>query len=67
MADHNPKLLQLTVPEIQALGERLYARGISKLATDTPEQARDLRIAARLIWTLCVEIGVGRIVRVEGA
>jgi hypothetical protein len=65
MAD--PNIITLTVPEVGALGERLFARGISKLAADTPEQARDLRIAARLIWTLCVEIGATRVLRIEGA
>ena len=62
-----PNLLEFTVPEIQSLGERLFARGISKLTTDTPEQARDLRIAARLLWTLCVELGPARILCVESA
>jgi hypothetical protein len=65
MAD--PSIVEFTVPEIGALGERLFARGISKLTTDTPEQARDLRIAARLIWVLCLEVGAERVLRVEGA
>jgi hypothetical protein len=34
---------------------------------DTPAQARDLRIAARLLWLLGVEVGVERVLRVEGA
>ncbi len=65
MAD--PAFIMLTVPEARLLGERLYARGISKMSTDAPAQARDLRIAARLIWVLCLEVGAERVLRVEGA
>jgi hypothetical protein len=65
MAD--PHTITMTVPEVGALGERLYARGISKMNMDTPAQARDLRIAARLLWLLGVEVGVERVLRVEGA
>jgi hypothetical protein len=63
----DPNIVEFTVPEIQSLGERLYARGISKLTADTPAQQRDLRIAARLLWLLGVEVGAERVLRVEGA
>jgi hypothetical protein len=64
MAD--PKLITLTTPEIRVLAERLFNRGISKMGTDTPEQARDLRLAARVIWVLCLEVGDNRSILVEG-
>ena len=35
MAD--PNLITLTQPEIRALAERLFSRGISKMSTDTAE------------------------------
>jgi hypothetical protein len=65
MAD--PNLITLTQPEMRALAERLFSRGISKMSTDTPEQARDLRLAARVIWVLCLEIDLNRTIRVDGA
>ena len=64
MAD--PNLITLTVPEIHALGERLFNRGISRISTETPEHARDLRMAARVIWVLCLELARDRSIRVEG-
>ncbi len=49
-------------PEIEALSERLLARGTSKLSCDQPELCRDLKIAAGLILLLArlpdVEIDV---------
>jgi hypothetical protein len=54
MAD--PNIITLTIPETRALADRLFNRGISKMGTDTPEQARDLRLAARVIWVLCLEV-----------
>jgi hypothetical protein len=65
MAD--PSIIEFTVPEIQSLGEGLFARSISKLTADTPAQQRDLRLAARLIWVLCLEVGPERVLRVECA
>jgi hypothetical protein len=38
--------------EIQALSERLLARGISQLSADQPELQRDLKMAAGLILLL---------------
>jgi hypothetical protein len=64
MADAN--LITLTKPEIRALAERLFNRGISKIATDTPEQARELRLAARVIWVLCLEVGSNLTFLVDG-
>jgi hypothetical protein len=51
-----PHLISLTREEIRALVERLFNRGISKIGTDTPEQARDLRLAARVILVFHTEI-----------
>jgi hypothetical protein len=62
----DPIFITLTVPEIHALGERLFNRGISRITTDTPEQARDVRLAARVIWVLCLELARDRSIRVEG-
>jgi hypothetical protein len=64
MAD--PSIIILTLREVNALADRLYSRGVSKLATDTPEQARDLRIAARLLWLLGPELGATRVLSVAG-
>ncbi len=48
--------------EIEALAERLIARGTSKLSCDQPELQKDLKIAAGLILLLArlpdVEIDV---------
>jgi hypothetical protein len=38
--------------EIEALAERLLARGTSRLSADTPELQRDLKMAAGLILLL---------------
>jgi hypothetical protein len=64
MAD--PNLITLTKPEIRALAERLFNRGISKMGTDTPEQARDLRLAARAILVLHNEVGRNWTILVDG-
>ena len=64
MAD--PHLISLTKPEIRALAERLFNRGISKMGTDTPEQARDLRLAARVILVLHNEVARNWTILVDG-
>jgi hypothetical protein len=64
MAD--PNLISLRRPEIRALAERLVNRGISKMGTDTPEQARDLRLAARVLWVLCLEVDRYQAILVDG-
>jgi len=64
MAD--PNLISLTKSEIRALAERLFNRGISKMGTDTPEQARDLRLAARVILVLHNEVGRNWTILVDG-
>ncbi len=64
MAD--PNLISLTKSEIRALAERLFNRGISKISTDTPEQARELRLAARVMWVLCLEVGSNLTFLVDG-
>jgi hypothetical protein len=61
MAD--PAMVTLTTArEIASLADRLYSCGISKLSTESPEVARDLRIASRVIRVLAADI---RTVRVE--
>ncbi len=64
MAD--PHLISLTKPEIRALAERLFNRGISKMGTDTPEQARDLRVASRVILVLHNEVARNWTILVDG-
>ena len=61
-----PHLISLTRPEIRALSERLFNRGSSKMGADTPEQARDLRLAARVIWVLCLEVDRHQAILVDG-
>jgi hypothetical protein len=65
MADPHTTLT-LTYREIHSLADRLYSRGSSKLAVDPPEQARDLRVAARLLWRFGQEMGAGRVLYVAG-
>ncbi len=64
MAD--PNLITLTKSEIRALAERLFNRGNSKMGTDAPEQARDLRLAARVILVLHNEVGRNWTILVDG-
>jgi hypothetical protein len=64
MADAN--LITLTRSDIRALAERLSNRGVSTLGADTPEQARDLRVAARVMWVLCLEVGSNISILVDG-
>jgi hypothetical protein len=54
MAD--PSLITLTTSELGALADRLFARGVSRLAADTTEQSRDLRIASRALRALLSEV-----------
>jgi hypothetical protein len=61
-----PHLISLTRPEIRALAERLFNRGMSKMGTDTPEQARDLRLAARVILVLHKEVAHNWTILVDG-
>ncbi len=61
-----PHLISLAKPDIRALAERLHNRGMSKMGTDTPEQARDLRIAARVILVLHSEVGRNWTILVDG-
>jgi len=61
-----PHLISLTKSEIRALAERLFNRGLSKMGTDTPEQARDLRLAARVMLVLHQEIGRNWTILVDG-
>jgi aspartokinase len=56
----------LTIREVNAVADRLSSCGISKLATDAHEQARDLRITARLLWLFGPERAT-RIVSVVGS
>ena len=42
--------------DMDALADRLYGRGVSKLTADTTEQARDLRTASRVIRALLGEV-----------
>jgi len=55
MAD-SPNTTSLTTSELGALADRIFARSISRLAIDTPEQARDLRVASRAIRALLHEV-----------
>jgi hypothetical protein len=61
-----PHLISLTRPEIRALAERLFNRGMSKMGTDTPEQARDMRVAARVILVLHNEVARNWTILVDG-
>jgi hypothetical protein len=58
--------LTYTYREVHHLADKLYSRGSSKLAVEPPEQARDLRVAARLLWRFGQEMGAGRVLYVAG-
>jgi len=58
-ADDNsthPRTQKLTAGEAQSLADRLFSRGVSTLATGTPEQTRDLLIASKIIRALLHEV-----------
>jgi hypothetical protein len=48
----SPQVQTLTVPEAQALCDRLYSRSLSKLFVASPEVRRDLCMASRVIRSL---------------
>jgi hypothetical protein len=52
----NPNVKFLTVPEAQALADRLFSRSKSTLFVASPEVRRDLCIASRAIRTLRHEV-----------
>jgi hypothetical protein len=45
-----PGKQRVTVADICALGDRLYARGSGKRPSLTPDAFKDLQTAARLLW-----------------
>jgi hypothetical protein len=59
-----PQSITFTCREIHSLADRLFSRGASK-PTLPPEQARDLRIAARLLWRFGAELSAGRVLCVD--
>jgi hypothetical protein len=48
------RTMTLTVADVRALGDRLFARGQSRLTDDHHFKA-DLRTAARVIWRLATD------------
>jgi hypothetical protein len=55
MAEHetiSPNVTTLTVPEAQALADRLFSRSLSTLFVASPEVRRDLCMASRAIRSM---------------
>jgi hypothetical protein len=48
----HPNVKTLTVPEAQALADRLYSRSLSTLFVASPEVRRDLCMASRAIRSM---------------
>jgi len=46
----------LSVPEAQALADRLYSRSVSTLSTASDQERRDLQLASRALRTLLHEV-----------
>ena len=55
----------ITIPEIRSLADRLLSRGVSKLSDDRPEQAGDLRLAAKVIRAMARSFGHADVVILE--
>ena len=51
-----PKVQALTVPEAQALADRLFSRSQSQLFVASPEVRRDLCMASRAIRSMLHEV-----------
>jgi hypothetical protein len=52
----SPTIQKLSVPEAQALADRLYSRSQSTLFVASPEVRRDLCLASRAIRSLLHEV-----------
>lgn len=55
----------LTIPDIHALADRLYARGSSRMYEGRPETAGDMRTAAAVIRALADRLAASALVRVD--
>jgi hypothetical protein len=53
---NHPNIKTLSVPEAQALADRLYARSLSTLFVASPEVRRDLCMASLAIRSLLHEV-----------
>jgi len=58
------KTMTLTIADARALGDRLSARGHSRLFGDQDHLKSDLRLAARVIWHLARDFAAGEIIQV---
>jgi hypothetical protein len=56
LADPAPTIRHLTVPEAQALADRLLSRSLSKLFVASPEVQRDLCMASRAIHSMLLTV-----------
>jgi hypothetical protein len=52
----HPNVKTLTVPEAQALADRIFSRSLSTLFIASPEVRRDLSMASRAIRSLLHEV-----------
>jgi hypothetical protein len=66
MASNVTTTLKITVPEAQDLAARLHARSSSKLATASPEEARDLELAARILWLALDDVDPDHVFELSG-
>ena len=60
----NIKFTTLTVADVHALADRLYARGISRMNAN-PETSADMRVAAGVIRALSRSLAAGSFVKVD--
>lgn len=51
------RTMTLTVADVRALGDRLFARGRSLFGTALKHEKSDLITAARCLWLLTAEFG----------
>jgi hypothetical protein len=64
MAD---KITTLTVADVRALGDRLFARSQSRLMGDDQKHLKaDLRTAARLLWLLVLDRAPTDVIAIPG-
>jgi hypothetical protein len=52
LVDPSPTIRSLTVPEAQALADRLFSRSASRMFVASPEVRRDLCVASRAIRSM---------------
>ncbi len=61
------RTMTLTVADVRALGDRLFARSQSRLLGDSQNHLKgDLRTAARIIWRLVADYAPTETIKIPG-